>query len=74
MPFRVSILSARPSIAWRVWPGIPADAQVNVAVQTNVNVNLAQIADRLIKHFDHEPELKARIAQALVEIDNEPST
>ena len=49
-------------------------AQVNVAVQTNVNVNLAQIAERLIKHFDHEPELKARIAQAFVEIDDEPST
>ena len=49
-------------------------AQVNVAVQTNVNVDLAQIAERLIKRFDHEPELKARIAQALVEIDDEPST
>ena len=53
--------------------GHTGGAQVNVAVQTNVNVNLAQIAERLIKHFDHEPELKARIAQALVEIDNEPS-
>ena len=74
MPSRVSIPSAKPSIAWRDWPGIPAGAQVNVAVQTNVNVNLTQIVDRLIKHFDHEPELKARIAQALVEIDNEPST
>jgi hypothetical protein len=47
--------------------------QVNVAVQTNVNVNLAQIADRLIKHFDHEPELKARIAQVLMEVDDEKS-
>ncbi len=53
--------------------GHTGGAQVNVAVQTNVNVNLAQIAERLIKHFDHEPELKARIAHALVEIDNEPS-
>jgi len=50
-----------------------AGAQVNVAVQTNVNVDLTQIADRLIKHCDHEPDLKARIAQALVEIDDEPS-
>ena len=49
----------------------PAGTQVNVAVQTNVNINLAQIADRVIKRFDHEPELKARIAQALVEVDNE---
>ncbi len=51
--------------------GHTGGAQVNVAVQTNVNVNLVQIAERLIKHFDHEPELKARIAQALVEIDDE---
>ena len=54
--------------------GHTSGAQVNVAVQTNVNVNLTQIVDRLIRQFDHEPELKARIAQALVEIDNEPST
>ncbi len=50
-----------------------AGTQVNVAVQTNVNVGLAQITERLIKHFDYEPELKARIAQALVEIDDEQS-
>src|ERR1035437_5046796 len=51
--------------------GHTAGAQVNVAVQTNINVDLTQITERLIKHFDHEPELKARIAQALVEIDDE---
>ena len=45
--------------------------QVNVAVQTNVNVDLALIAERVIQKFDHEPELKARIAQALLEVDNE---
>jgi len=45
--------------------------QVNVAVQTNVNVELTAIAERIIQKFDHEPELKARIAQALVEVDNE---
>jgi hypothetical protein len=45
--------------------------QINVAVQTNVNVEVAQIADRLIRAFDHEPELKARIAQALGEMDDE---
>ena len=49
----------------------PAGAQVNVAVQTNVNVNAAQIAARLIQQFDHEPELKERVAQALVEMDDE---
>ena len=42
--------------------GHTAGPQVNVAVQTNVNVNLTQITERLIKHFDHEPELKARIS------------
>ena len=51
----------------------PIGSQVNVAVQANVNVDLAQIADRVIKRFDHEPELKARIAQALLEIDDEQS-
>jgi carbon monoxide dehydrogenase subunit G len=49
----------------------PIGSQVNVAVQTNVNVELTQITERLIQHFDHEPELKARIAQALLEIDDE---
>jgi hypothetical protein len=51
----------------------PIGSQVNVAVQTNVNVELTQITERLIQHFDHEPELKARIAQALLEIDDEKS-
>ncbi|MFZ0356460.1 MAG: hypothetical protein WAM12_22595 [Pseudolabrys sp.] len=49
----------------------PASTQVNVAVQTNVNIGAAQIAERLIQQFDHEPELKARIAQALLEEDHE---
>ena len=46
-------------------------AQVNVAIQNNINVNLAQIAERLIGRFDHEPEIKAQIAQALMEMDDE---
>ena len=48
-------------------------SQVNVAVQTNINFSPTQIAERVINKFDHEPELKARIAQALLEIDNEQS-
>jgi carbon monoxide dehydrogenase subunit G len=48
-----------------------AGTQVNVAVQTNVHINVTQLAERLIQRFDHEPEIKARIAQALLEIDNE---
>ena len=54
--------------------GHTSGAQVNVAVQTNVNVDLTQIAERLTQRFDHEPELKARIAQALVKLDDEPPT
>src|SRR6476661_3333317 len=49
----------------------PASTQVNVAVQTNVNVSAKQIAERLIQKFDHQPELKAQIAQALLEEDHE---
>jgi hypothetical protein len=45
--------------------------EVNVAVQTNLNLDLSRIADRVIKKFDREPELKARIAQALLEVDHE---
>ena len=51
--------------------GYDRASQVNVAVQTNVNFDLSGLADRLIKKFDQEPELKARIAQALLEIDDE---
>ena len=49
----------------------PASTQVNVAVQTTVNVNAVQIAERLIQAFDHEPETKARIARVLLEDDHE---
>ena len=47
--------------------------QVNVAVQTNVHFDLRAVAERVIKKFDHEPEIKARIAQALLEVDHEPA-
>jgi hypothetical protein len=45
--------------------------QVNVAVQTNVQVDVAHIAKRLIEQFDREPDVKARIAQALLGDDHE---
>jgi len=51
-----------------------AGTQVNVAVQTNVNVGAAEIAERLIQKFDHQPQLKAQIAQALLEVDHEHSS
>ena len=47
--------------------------EINVAVQTNVQVNFTQIAERLIQQFDREPELKARIAQVLLANDQEPA-
>jgi carbon monoxide dehydrogenase subunit G len=49
----------------------PAGTQVNVAVQTNVNVGAMQNAERLIQKFDKQPQLKAQIAQALLEVDHE---
>jgi hypothetical protein len=48
----------------------PAGAQVNVAIQNNVNVDRGQIAERLIIEFDKEPNVKARIAQALLRLDD----
>jgi hypothetical protein len=52
----------------------PIGSQVNVAVQTNVNLDLSNLAERLSKKFDHEPELKGRIARALLEVDDEQSS
>ena len=48
-------------------------AQVNVAVQTNLQIDLSNLLARLIEKFDSEPALKARIAAALMEIDHEQS-
>src|SRR5256885_1210305 len=45
--------------------------QVNVAVQTNLSLDVNRIAERVILKFDREPELKARIAQALLEAGDE---
>jgi carbon monoxide dehydrogenase subunit G len=51
-----------------------ASTNVNVAVQTNVQFDLSRLLARLIEKFDREPELKARIADALLEVDHEQST
>jgi hypothetical protein len=48
-----------------------ATTEVNVAVQTNVDLDLTKFAERLIRQFDHDPDVKARIAQAVTEIDDE---
>ena len=50
-----------------------AATEINVAVQTSVQVIVNQISEPLIREFDHEPELKARMAQTLLSIDNEQS-
>jgi hypothetical protein len=50
----------------------PIDTQVNVAVQNNINVALSNVAERLIKAFDQEPEIKGRLARALLDIDDGP--
>lgn len=48
-------------------------AHVNVAVQTNLSVDV-KLVERVIARFDHEPKLKARIAQALLEVDHEQAS
>jgi hypothetical protein len=44
-------------------------AQVNVAVHTDINLDL--VFERIVKQFDHEPDIKSRIAQALLNVDHE---
>jgi len=46
-------------------------AQANVAVKAGVSLDLNGLAERLIKKFDHDPELKGRIAGAIFDIDDE---
>jgi hypothetical protein len=49
----------------------PASTQVNVSVQNTVNMTAVQIAERLIRKFDHDTKAKAQIAQALLEDEHE---
>ena len=46
-------------------------AQANVAVKAGVSLDLDGLAERLIKKFDHDPELKGRIAAAIFSIEDE---
>lgn len=46
------------------------DTNVNVAVQTNVYVDLNRVAARILEQFDAEPEIRTRIASALLEIEH----
>jgi hypothetical protein len=45
--------------------------QTNVAVKAGVGLDLDGLAERLIQKFDHDPELKGRIAAAIFDIDDE---
>ena len=49
----------------------PVAAEINLAVQNNLTLDLGHLAEQLIQKFDHDPDLKARIAQALTELDDE---
>jgi hypothetical protein len=42
--------------------------EVNVAVHADVNLDL--VFARIIQHFDQDPEMKARLAQALLQVDH----
>jgi hypothetical protein len=48
-------------------------ADAHVAVQSTVRVDLSQIIERVIAAFDAEPDIKARVAQALLDLDAERS-
>jgi hypothetical protein len=45
-------------------------SRADVAVNANAGLDLTDLAERLIKKFDHEPELKGRIAAAIFELDD----
>jgi hypothetical protein len=48
-------------------------AQVNVAIQNNVNIHVvvAQITEPLMVEFDKEPEIKARLAKVFLQLDGQ---
>jgi hypothetical protein len=46
-------------------------AQINVAVQNNLTLDVRRISELLIAQFDQEPELKARVARVLVQLDDD---
>jgi hypothetical protein len=48
-------------------------AEAHVAVQSTARVDLSQIIERVIGAFDAEPAIKARVAQALLDLDAERS-
>ena len=49
----------------------PTYLMVTMVPGKPATVELTAVAERLIRKFDHEPELKARIAAAIFELDAE---
>lgn len=49
----------------------PIETQVNLAVQNNISMDVS-LTERLIQAFDRDPEMKARVAAALLEMDGTP--
>lgn len=47
----------------------PDKSQTDAVVAQAAKLDLADVAERLLAEFDHEPELKARIAQVLINTD-----
>ena len=47
------------------------DTQVNVAVENNIKLEISSFAERLVRAFDHEPDVKSRIAQALLQMEEQ---
>jgi hypothetical protein len=45
--------------------------QVNVAVQTNLNFDFSKLRNRLLDTFEDEPEVRERLARALLEMSHE---
>jgi len=45
--------------------------QVNVAVQTNLNLDLARLKNRLIDAFEDEPDVREKMARTLLEMSHE---
>jgi hypothetical protein len=68
-----SLLQTLDSLARLAGHDRAGGTEINVAVQTNVHLDLTRIAERLIERFDHEPDVKARIAETLLEMDDEQS-
>ena len=68
-----SIRQTLDSLARLAGHGRPTSGEAESATETiGSSVDTGDIAARLIKYFDHEPELKARIAQALFDMaDND---